>query len=135
MSRVHDGNWIEHGQTTLVPPRVAVVCYDRQPLAVDTAKIRARERSLFPEVENANVFHEHEIRERLNRGRRSGEPIIHGTHGSNTACEAQHGLEAVFGSHCFSVNTDFLAQVAGANTCPHDKDGQGNRVVDSVRPA
>lgn len=113
MARVRGGNWIEHGKTTLVPPRVAVVCYDHQPLAVDSAKVTSRERSSYPLVENANVFHKHEIRERLNRGRRSGEPRIHGLHGSDTACEAQHMLEAVFGPRSDSMNADFLAQVNG----------------------
>ena len=113
MGRVRGGNWIEHGKTALVPPREAVVCYDFDPLPVDSARTTSRERSSYPLVENANVFHKHEIRERLNRRRRSGQPRIHGLHGSDTACEAQHMLEAVFGARSDSVNSGLAALVTG----------------------
>jgi hypothetical protein len=109
MRHVRGGNWIQHGRTSVIGPSVAVFCYDFSPAPVgDDSQTRRK----YPFVENANVFHKHEIRDRLNRIREGDRPIL-GLHGSDNAYEAQHMLRAVYSPQSEQVNAQFLRAVSG----------------------
>ena len=93
MRSVRGGNWIEHKKTTLVEPRLALMCEDRQP------RIMAADHPLrrkYPLVKNENVFLKNDVRAELN----AMFPITPkriAIHGSDNEIEAQHFLKAIYG--------------------------------------
>ena len=111
MRRVRGGNWIEHRKTTLIPPRIAVTCYDHAPTSSATDSVTARLQLKHPHVTNLNVFHKHVIRKRLNLGRRQ-QPTLHALHGSDNACESQHMLGAIHADCLGQANRRFLELLA-----------------------
>lgn len=106
------GNWLKNNTTRLNLPRTAVICYDAAPIPVGTSNSAEdrRHREKFPLVKNRNVFFKHEIRERINKEIGSG-PKLHGIHGSDNAYEAQHMLQAIFGTETEQVNRELLADI------------------------
>ncbi len=109
--RVRGGNWLEHRKTVLIPPRIAVVCYDHAPATVATDDLTARLQAKHPHVTNLNVFHKHVIRKRLNLGRRQ-QPTLHALHGADNACESQHMLRAIHDDCLEQANRRFLELLA-----------------------
>ncbi|MBO09348.1 MAG: hypothetical protein CMJ68_01145 [Planctomycetaceae bacterium] len=109
--RVRGGNWIEHRKTTLVAPRIAVTCYDHNPITTATDNTTTRLLAKHPQVTNLNVFQKHAIREQLNLGRRR-KPTLHAVHGSDNAHESQHMLQAIHGDSLEQANLRFLELLA-----------------------
>jgi len=93
MRSVRGGNWMEHGKTMLVEPRVALICYDLSPkLVAEDDPLRKK----YPFVTNANAFFKNEVRDRLNDLFPATQNRV-AIHGSDNAFEAQHYLHAIFG--------------------------------------
>jgi hypothetical protein len=108
MRKVRGGNWIAHNGTWIIPPKIAVICYDRNPVAVqetDADKMRS-----YPLVENRNVFHKHEIRMRLAEANGDSEEVF-GIHGSDNAYEAQHMLRTIYAEDTPKVNQTILDNI------------------------
>lgn len=108
MQKVRGGNWIAHNGTWVIPPKIAVICYDHSPVAVheaDVDKIRS-----YPHVKNENVFHKLEIRLRLAKTDNTPEKIF-GIHGSDNAYEAQHMLHAIYTENTSEVNQKILEKI------------------------
>lgn len=93
MRSVRGGNWMEHGKTQLVEPRVALICYDQNPKPVAADDPLRRK---YPFVTNANAFFKNEARDRLNEAFPT-KPTRVAIHGSDNAFEAQHYLQAIYG--------------------------------------
>jgi hypothetical protein len=92
---VRGGNWIEHKKTTLVEPRLALICEDPNPkLMAEDHPLRRK----YPLVQNENVFLKNEVRARLNASFPI-EPKRIAIHGSDNAIEAQHFLRAIYGAN------------------------------------
>ena len=101
MQKVRGGNWIAHNGTWVIPPKIAVICYDHNPVPVaetDINKIKS-----YPHIKNKNVFHKHEIRMRLAKTDNTSEKIF-GIHGSDNAYEAQHMLRTIYTENTPEVN-------------------------------
>lgn len=93
MRQVRGGNWVEHKKTTLVEPRVALICHDPQPQPLSEADPR---RSKYPFVSNANILFKEEVRDQLN-ALFPIQPERIAIHGSDNAVESQHYLQAIYG--------------------------------------
>lgn len=99
MRSVRGGNWMEHGKTELVEPRVALICNDPSPKPVaENDPLRRK----YPFVTNANAFFKNEARERLNE-LFPARPRRVAIHGSDNAFEAQHYLQAIYGDRHAAV--------------------------------
>jgi len=93
MRSVRGGNWMEHGKTMLVEPRVALICDDPSPKPVaENDPFRQK----YPFVTNENAFFKNEVRAQLN-GLFPARPKRVAIHGSDNALEAQHYLLAIYG--------------------------------------
>lgn len=106
--KVRGGNWVAHNGTWVIPPKVAVICYDHNPVPVrqtDLEKIR-----IYPKVENENIFHKHEIRKRLAEADNTPSQVF-GIHGSDNACEAQHMLRAIYAENTSEVNQKIFEKI------------------------
>jgi hypothetical protein len=108
MRKVRGGSWVEHRGTTWIPPKIAIVCYDYNPVWInenDMEKTKA-----YPLVKNQNVFQKHKVRAQLNNIAKAEKEII-GLHGSDNAYEAQHMLMAIYGQDMERINNELLKQV------------------------
>ncbi len=118
MRQVRGGNWLQHQKTTIVPPKVAVVCYDLHPdtegVEQAATQTNRKNQNAFPFVKNANVFFKHEARRRLNEIARGGRKI-QGIHGSDNAFESLHMVQAVYGKDSGRMIRDFARQLLGTN--------------------
>jgi len=105
--QVRGGNWLEYKGTAVVPPKIAVLCYDNNPVGLDESdEDKTRD---YPLVKNRNVFHKHDIRERLKKITNSSKKVT-GIHGSDNAYESQHMLRAIFGDDQIEpINTEILS--------------------------
>lgn len=108
MHKVRGGNWIAHNGTWIIPPQIAVICYDHNPVPLaetDVNKIKSH-----PFVKNKNVFHKQEIRTRLTNKDNIPEKVF-GIHGSDNAYEAQHMLRIIYTENTPDVNRKLFENV------------------------
>jgi hypothetical protein len=119
MRQVRGGDWLERRRSTLIRPKTAVICYDRNPNAAgleEAARNTGRSSpNPYPFVTNANVFFKHEIRERLDH-MVGGPHRLHALHGSDDGYEAQHMLQAIYGPDCALMNQQFAAKLSQSAT-------------------
>lgn len=113
MRKVRGGNWIEHKKTTLLKPKIAVICYDFNPVTMETAD--PKHRNSYPLVKNHNVFRKHEIRAKLNDSVNASRRII-GIHGSDNGYESQHMLRAIYDKDLNRMNQEIWEQVRGKSS-------------------
>lgn len=103
---VRGGNWTGDIPNKIVVAAIAVVCYDHNPRAV--SETDRKRLALYPKVSNQNVFHKHEIRDRLDRDRSIPKRISSGIHCSDNPLEAQNMLQALFPETYQAVNQKIL---------------------------
>ena len=106
--KVRGGNWIAHNGAWVIAPKIAVICYDYNPVTVD--ENNAGQKNNYPNVENENIFHKHNIRSRLAKIDDTSEKVF-GIHGSDNAYEAQHMLHEIYAANVSDVNHGILEEV------------------------
>jgi len=104
---VRGGNWNQGPDLELVRPSVAIYAYDHNPVSMDNSD-EQRKKS-YPHVRNSNVFVKQHIRELLNGNSDNGE--VYGLHGSDNEFEAQHMLNAIYGSRADEINNQLLLDI------------------------
>jgi len=92
---VRGGNWIEHRDPIAIPPTLALVCYDESPEGFKTDDPRRRK---YPLITNAKVLYKNDIRNAINEQFPQEKHSRIVLHASDNRMEAQHHLQAVYGS-------------------------------------
>ncbi|MCP4680808.1 MAG: hypothetical protein GY864_00565 [Desulfobacterales bacterium] len=107
MRSVRGGNWIEHKKTTIIEPRIAVICNDPDP-----QPISSDDQILFkyPFIKNRNVLYKIEVREKLKSMLDNDTKLI-AIHGSDNAQETQHYLLAVYGDRYQEIVSNLHKQL------------------------
>lgn len=105
LSQVRGGNWVAHNGTWTITPKIAVICYDFNPVTPDTDDQEKMKN--YPHVENKNIFHKHDIRLRLAKTSDTPDQVF-GIHGSDNAYEAQNMLHAIYAEKTPQINQEIF---------------------------
>jgi len=130
MRSVRGGNWMEHGKTELVEPRVALICCDPSPQAVAPDHPFVRK---HPFVTNVNAFFKHDVRHFLNETFPTS-PKRTAIHGSDNAFEAQHYLQAIYASRHAEI-CEGLARAMESQKCMASESSCSDVVVSATSRA
>lgn len=103
------GNWVEKRGTLTVAPRLAVICYDHSPQAVDQGSALS---SKHVHVYNENVFYKHALRKELEKEMPDA-GLTYIIHGADNDLESATYLEAIYGVEKLAgVGKDFIKKIA-----------------------
>ena len=96
LRQTRGGDWTKHKSHLIVPPEIAVICYDPAPRVPDAGDKMANKHF---NVTNMNVFFKHELRERL--ARMYPENSTNFMHSSDNDLESCAYIYAVYGNDGF----------------------------------